>query len=306
MSQVNYIFTKESLTIACNGKHYVISKQDKPNEYSALLKAVKDGTLTQELVSETLDIIASLNNKLSGLFTINETGDVIDNEEKEVPKFLSNRIMEFHKEGLPFEHLLNFWNKVKANPSFRSREQLYGFLEKKGHPITSDGHFIAYRGVTNDFKDKHTGTFDNSVGSVCTMDRSQVDDDPSRTCSHGLHVAAYNYANGFGSKTIEVKVNPADVVAIPLDYNGEKMRVCKFEVVSVCEKECDESLYGVSRKIENNNDLDIDNDDNDLIETIEMYKIDGFNDDALVYRILADYPEYEFEYIQSLIGDYYG
>jgi hypothetical protein len=32
---------------------------------------------------------------------------------------------------------------------------------------------------------------------------------------------------------LEVEVNPADVVAIPVDYNNAKMRVCKYKVLGV-------------------------------------------------------------------------
>jgi len=32
---------------------------------------------------------------------------------------------------------------------------------------------------------------------------------------------------------LEVKIDPADVVAIPTDYNNAKMRICKYEVLGV-------------------------------------------------------------------------
>jgi len=35
------------------------------------------------------------------------------------------------------------------------------------------------------------------------------------------------------------------VVAVPIDYNGQKMRVCKFEVLKACEKPIEnQALYG--------------------------------------------------------------
>jgi hypothetical protein len=43
-----------------------------------------------------------------------------------------------------------------------------------------------------------------------------------------------------------VKVNPADVVAVPTDYNGTKMRVCRFEVLEECKQEAvKKPLYDV-------------------------------------------------------------
>jgi hypothetical protein len=36
---------------------------------------------------------------------------------------------------------------------------------------------------------------------------------------------------------LEVEVNPADVVSIPADYNQAKMRVCKYQVIGLVDKE---------------------------------------------------------------------
>jgi hypothetical protein len=68
------------------------------------------------------------------------------------------------------------------------------------------------------------------------MDRSQVDDDPNNTCSYGLHVGAWDYVKGFNNGVIlEVEVNPEDVVTIPYDYDSQKMRVCKYKVLTATE-----------------------------------------------------------------------
>jgi hypothetical protein len=70
------------------------------------------------------------------------------------------------------------------------------------------------------------------------MDRGKVDADRERTCSAGLHVAAWNYAESFyfNGHLLEVEVNPRDVVAVPTDYNNEKMRTCEYKVVRVAGK----------------------------------------------------------------------
>jgi hypothetical protein len=160
-----------------------------------------------------------------------------------LPETLSKRVLQLVENNLPIDIMVNFWNNLKANPSFNSRKMLYAFLENNGHPLTDDGCFIAYRGVTDDFKDVHTKTFDNSIGQVVEIDRSKVDDNPNNTCSTGLHVACHDYAKGFGPRLIEVKVNPKDVVTVPVDYNGTKMRVCKFEVMAECENLITEPVY---------------------------------------------------------------
>jgi hypothetical protein len=73
---------------------------------------------------------------------------------------------------------------------------------------------------------------DNSPGKVVEMERHEVDDNRDVTCSTGLHFCGMSYLSCFGGdRTVIVKVNPADVVSIPSDYNDAKGRTCRYEVV---------------------------------------------------------------------------
>jgi hypothetical protein len=130
----------------------------------------------------------------------------------------------------------------------QSQKELYDFLEHEHLPITEDGHFLAYKAVRSDFKDKYRGVFDNSVGKVCQMQRAKVDDDRSRGCSDGLHAGALNYVASYGNldagdKIVIVKINPKDVVSVPSDCNHEKLRTCRYEVVGEYEGELLKPLY---------------------------------------------------------------
>lgn len=233
---INYHVLDGSVVLNYDGKTKVISNDDA--RYNKVLASIRANTL--EEIPAIVEIERGFNRDgielVDGLLHANGTP---------MPSELSERILKFKEQELPFEPLLNFWDNLKKNPSFNARKMLFKFLEHNGHPLTSDGCFIAYRGVTDDFKDVHTGSFDNKVGSVCEMPRDAVDDNPNNTCSSGLHVACHSYAKGFGPKLIEVKVNPADVVAVPVDYNGTKMRTCRFEVVAEGENERTDHLYGV-------------------------------------------------------------
>jgi hypothetical protein len=231
--QVNYHVLSNSLIINFAGKTISIHKED--SRYNAVISAIKEDRLADipNLVDYENHFTGALQLK-NGLLHLDGTA---------LPNCLSDRVLQFQKENLPYEYLIKFARKLQLNPSFNSRQQLFKFLEHNGHPITPNGNFIAYRGVTEDFKDCHTRTFDNSVGSVCSIKRSQVDDNPNNTCSRGLHVACYEYAKTFGQQMIEVEVDPRDVVAVPTDYNGTKMRVCKFVVVNECKGLREESLY---------------------------------------------------------------
>lgn len=234
--KVNYHVLNNSIVLNWSGKTETIANTD--GRYSKVILAIKEGRLSE--IPKLVDLAA----QFEGTGLELKHGQLWEGNTA-IPTELNDRILRMKDEGLPFDSLLKFWDNLKLNPSFNARKMMFAFLAHNGHPLTDDGCFIAYRGVTEDFKDVHTQTFDNKPGSVCEMPRDQVDDNPNNTCSNGLHVACYNYAKDFGSKLVEVKVNPVDVVCVPVDYNGTKMRVCKFEVVTEAADMRTESVYGV-------------------------------------------------------------
>jgi len=167
---------------------------------------------------------------------------------EEIHGAISKRILEFMSKGLPFQPLVNFLDNLMENPSMQSQTELYDFLEHQYLPITEDGHFLAYKAVRNDYKDKYAGTFDNRVGSICEMRRAKVDDNRGVGCSQGLHAGALNYVASYGSvdsgdKIVIVKINPKDVVSVPNDCNCEKLRTCRYEVVGEYQGELLKPLY---------------------------------------------------------------
>lgn len=148
---------------------------------------------------------------------------------------LVDRILAIRNEGLPFDYMLRFLENLMANPSFRSRNELYDFLSNVGLPITDDGCFIAYKAVRQNYYDIHSGKYRNTVGTVNEIDRGEVDDDREKTCSFGFHVGHLDYARQFGgsgSRFMLVKVNPKDAVSVPTDYSCQKLRVCKYSVIA--------------------------------------------------------------------------
>jgi len=155
---------------------------------------------------------------------------------------LTDRLISMLEEGFPVDFLCNFITNLKKNPSKRAVDELYGFLEKNKLPITPDGHFLAYKRVRDNYSDIHSGTFDNSVGEVCSMPRNEVNEDKDQTCSTGLHFCSLEYLPHFGgwdsgNRVVILKINPADVVSIPSDYNNAKGRTCRYEVVDEHDKE---------------------------------------------------------------------
>jgi len=279
---VNYMITNSSIILNYDGKTVSLTKGD--NRYASVYEAIKNKELDK--IPGLLNVVEQLEQQ--GIVVTD--GKIFTKAGEEIPTALHDRILAFYREGLPFDNLLLFWDNLKKNPSYNSRQQLFTFLEQNGHPLTEDGCFIAYRGVTKEFKDRHTHTFDNSVGAVCAMPRSEVDDNPNRTCSKGLHVAAYEYAHNFASDgyTMEVKVNPKDVVAVPTDYNGQKMRVCRFEVVAICERpRLDETLYERPNRF--SGDFD-EMEDEDVDDTAYFEEVDAIIAELVQKYNSNDYP----------------
>jgi hypothetical protein len=159
-------------------------------------------------------------------------GETVMFKGKPMQNALSTRMIKMFKDGFPITHLIKFMDRLAANPSYRAVTELYGFLDANSLPITDDGCFLAYKRIREDYTDCHTGTMDNSVGQVVEMPRNEVNDDKDQTCSAGLHFCGYTYLSSFGgARLVVVKIDPADVVSIPSDYNNQKGRTCKFTVV---------------------------------------------------------------------------
>lgn len=236
--KVNWFITDQNVTVNYKGQTHIVKRTDPLADN--LILAIKESR--NEDIPNLISAALALANKSKGNVVVKD-GEFLVRGVK-VPAELGRKIQKFIDEGLPFQPLIKFAEKLQDNPSYRAVNELFQFLEKNDHPFTENGNFIAYKRVKADFKDIHSGTFDNTPGTLVSVPRNRVDEDSTRTCSHGLHVANWNYAHTqFGSDNrdtdimLEVEVNPADVVAIPNDYNQAKMRVCRYQVLGVVENE---------------------------------------------------------------------
>ena len=252
---VPFMFVDGNLTLVLNNQSYQVLP-DHIN-YKMILEVLP--TATEEELLEIVDVEKALATFSDGLVEI-KNGQVTY-EGEVVHGSISKRILEFMSKGLPFQPLVNFLNNLMENPSMQSQKELYDFLEHENLAITSDGHFLAYKAVRNDFKDKYRGTFDNSVGKIVTMQRAKVDDNRARGCSDGLHAGALNYVASYGSvesgdRIVIVKINPRDVVSVPSDCNCEKLRTCRYEVVAEYEGELIKPLYSSDFSYDEHNEYD--------------------------------------------------
>jgi len=272
---VPFIFVDGNLTVIVKNKaHQVLPDH---TNYKMIMDALP--TATEDELLNLLDVDKAVELYSNG--DVKVEGNKVLYQGEEVHGSISKRILEFMKNGLPFEPLVKFLENVMQNPSMQSQRELYDFLQHENLPITEDGHFLAYKAVRSDFKDKYRGVFDNSVGNVCEMQRAKVDDDRARGCSDGLHAGALSYVASYGSveagdNIVIVKINPADVVSVPTDCNCQKLRTCRYEVVGLYEGELQRPLYQTTENSydEYDEDYEDDEDYDDDYEDDEDYDDD--------------------------------
>lgn len=245
-----YMLTSDGLSVTFTGKKTFMVAKDHPC-FKQALEAVN---AKQKPSFEEFEKIVDLKKNISKLSY--EGVEISLNKAEELEVFVNgkkisnlapaliSRLIEMLK--MPesdelrepiYQGFAKFLKNLYQNPSYRSVRQLYGFLDANDLPITQNGTFLAYKKIRSDYKDIHSGTFDNSVGKTVEMPRFEVEDNPEVTCSSGLHVCSKSYLGCFGSyqpdldRIVICEVNPADVVSVPTDYHNAKMRVCKYTVI---------------------------------------------------------------------------
>lgn len=224
---IRYTIVNDSVSIVHNGSVITI-RRGQPN-FNMVVNALVSGNYEQAVKSARTD--EAIKQWAKGRFKV--VDGFIEFDSVKINDELNNRIFAMIEEGKDPDPLFRFWERLSANPSHRSVSQLWNFLNLVGIPLTSDGCFLAYKGVRNDFFDQHSGKFENKPGSVISMPRNQISDDPNHACHAGLHVGSLEYASNFGPKVVICKVDPAHVVCIPNDHGYQKMRVEKYTVVGV-------------------------------------------------------------------------
>lgn len=226
---IPFLLKSDSISMFPAGQAPVTISSDHMN-----FQAVRDALVMDdyETALEFASVPAYVASASGGNVTVSEQG--VEYQGQPITGYLANKMVQFFREGLPVQHYCLFLDNLMANPSMTSRNELFLFLEAADLPITDDGCFLAYKAVDPNFMDKHSHTFSNAPGAVLEMPRRDVDDNRNRTCSYGFHAAAYTYAKNFlgsaGDRLVAVKINPADVVSVPSDYQNQKLRTCKYTV----------------------------------------------------------------------------
>lgn len=250
MTQVPFMISNRSINILLQGKMWnVDSSHPYFEEITEALKGEHDEKALLELVS----IPKSIEGKTFGRVIVGE--DAIYYKGKPVHNEMTSRIMDMIAQGFDVEMWALFMDNLMSNPIESAREELYVWMEKAGLPLTSDGCFIAYKRVNADYSSMHKGpgnvTVYNHIGTMVEMpEGEEVDLNRNSTCSHGLHFCSPQYLNWYyntsNSLTLILKINPADVRAIPSDHDDQKGRAIRYMPIAMIESDNLKDAFGDS------------------------------------------------------------
>lgn len=230
---IPHIVTNQGLQVVLRGDAVTVAHSVK--NFNQILDAIRNGhdeRTIEALINITKNqVIAAV--KLS--VSLSYANGVVYHNGAKLQGYAVSKLVKLIEDGVSdFRPLANFLTKVQANPTPSVIQNLYEFLEFGNMPITANGDFLAYKAIKQDWKDIHSGQFLNTIGTQHVMPRLKVDPDRNQTCSNGFHVCSWAYLPHFAhanGRVVICQINPADVVAIPADYNNTKMRVAAYRVI---------------------------------------------------------------------------
>lgn len=300
MNKPAYIMRDNSITVFVDGKPHTVDSSN-PN-FVALRRAIIDAEYSK------IPSLVSVESKIKDMSYGNI--DIVDGKlyylGVELHGVVVDKLFALLKEGAKdAQPLLNFIDRLMQNPSANSVNELYTFLSYKSLPITPDGHFLAYKGVKNNYYSKSgnsntvvvsgkvnaAGEIYNGVGEVIEVARRSVDDNKENHCSFGLHAGSYDYANdwaGSDGRLLVVEVDPADAVSVPTDCSFQKLRVSKYRVVSDItpeRKEIPDAVYDYSDVDDSSDDCDGNCEGCDCDDWDDSFENDS---DAIDTKIIED------------------
>jgi hypothetical protein len=172
---VPFTFSGGKLTLWAKGKTHSLNNTDR--NFGSVANALKKGKNEDEIL-ELLSVGVPVSSFLNGQSRIQYRDGVVYLDGEVLQNAIVERVKLFASNGLPVEPILKFIENLEENPSYNSRNQLYGFLEHMDIVLTDDGFFLAYKSVRSTYMDKYSNTISNHVGAVVTMD-SKIDDNPN-------------------------------------------------------------------------------------------------------------------------------
>lgn len=253
-----FIMSKDAITVQVQTPEgsFPFTVREGQVNFLALRDAIKNKDW--DAVPDLVNPVRAVEKFAAGRVTVVNGEVMLDGEV--VHNAVTGRILDMVSEGFDADPLMRFLERLMQNPSRTAVNELYLWLEGTRLPITEDGCFMAYKKVRDDYCDFYTGQVLNKPASLMTdadleyiqkvrgnvtvkvengvtvlsMPRNKVDDNRNRTCSYGLHFCSLSYLpayHGGEGRVLLVKIDPADVVSIPSDYDNAKGRAMRYEVM---------------------------------------------------------------------------
>ena len=223
-----HIMSKQNVTIMMEGQHHIFSSTHLLfNDVCNAIKKRDLKKLKSLLVKKAEAIQRGLEIK----------GDVVSFNGQPLHTRAVQLLLERKRDGGNVSDITAFLENCYKNPYPQVVEKLYEFLESRCMPITEDGCFIGYKYCNKDYYDSYTGkTYQFLPGTVVKAPREDYCDLSGAECSEkGIHVGNYEYSGNMGSNpnynVVFVKVNPKDVLSVPVGSGAQKIRVWELEVL---------------------------------------------------------------------------
>lgn len=188
MKKVKYLRFTNCISVIVKGQTYTIKNDD--DRFEDILRLIKLDD--EDSLERLLDITKQITSKLD----ITIRNGIVEYKDEKLPAALNRMIVAMYQQDINnITPLINFWNKLKLNPSYRPLNFLSEFIEANNIVINEKGNLILYKivGRTNKpnvFIDLYTRKIEQTFNVAVEVPRNQVDDDIEQTCSHGLNMVA--------------------------------------------------------------------------------------------------------------------
>ena len=245
-TQVPFVITPKSINVMLDEKMHAID--DTHPFFDDVRNALK-GDHDLDKIRELVSIPDAIEGRTFGKVTV--TDDAIYYKNESVNNEMTKRMIDMISQGFNVEMWALFMDNLMSNPIESAREELYLWLENSGMPITPDGHFIAFKKVRDDYASYHRDPrgqlVSNRPGDLVQMADEDVDRSRNSTCSTGLHFCSKEYLPSYygnEGRVVILKINPADVRAIPSDYGNAKGRAFQYLVVGELDEADTRTAFG--------------------------------------------------------------
>lgn len=265
MTMIPFNIADRNLVFITNSRPYNVSIEN-PNFATIRQILLSDPTPDPVALIELADIPTQIHARTDGKITVDAANSTVFYGSTQLDNVWTEKLLGFLHEDLPILPITLALESLQRNPSHTARTRLPLFQQKNELGFLPDGRLTALKAVKDNWRDKHSGTIDNSPGRLIAMPRHEISDDPNVHCHVGLHVGTWEYVANFASndsdRIILCAFWPEHVVSVPNDMTT-KIRVCEYETLSELDRNTVVEFINRNKTvvdINNNSDDEFDDD----------------------------------------------